>query len=210
MAQGHYLNMEKLSLKIAEEHATIMTNSNLRDECDSFTDTNYLENNIKNGYVVITMLCSFIESFLNTILRDCIECEEELLKSTSIINKYDLIYLYYHKDIKLLKSNDCFGKFKTVNKLRNEMIHYKNNYIGLGTGVPTHAEIKSIKIIEFFKKDNMLNLISSVTALADLIATQLELSICKEIDIFACDGRDGLVSYIYDNEKIDIDETRFS
>ncbi|MBO5478690.1 MAG: hypothetical protein J6A04_03125 [Clostridia bacterium] len=62
MAFGYYMNMERIALDIAKEHTENMTNDNMED--DVFLDENKLENNIKNGFIVITQLITFIESFL--------------------------------------------------------------------------------------------------------------------------------------------------
>ena len=61
MAFSFYMNMERLSLEIAESHISNMTNNNYEDDC--FLKEQDLINNIKNGFVVITQLSCFFESF---------------------------------------------------------------------------------------------------------------------------------------------------
>mgnify|MGYP004503363081 FL=1 len=88
------------------------------------------------------------------------------------------------------------------------MIHFKRTYIGDGTGIPDF-EIGGQKVSEFFTQPNMKLLTEKHIELAKLIADALELSIYEEGNIFGCDGRDGLVNYVYDKNMIDVDETRF-
>lgn len=61
MAFDFFMNMEKLSLTIAEKHVLYMTNDNYMDSC--FLDTEKLVNNLENGFVVITQLSCFLKVF---------------------------------------------------------------------------------------------------------------------------------------------------
>ena len=99
-------------------------------------------------------------------------------------------------------------KYKKIFKVRNEMIHYKKTYIGDGTGIPNFS-IANIEVKEFFTKRYMEQAISKIILLGDKIAEDLDLNVFHNIDIFECDGRDGLVNYVYDKNITDIDETRF-
>lgn len=65
MAFGFYLNMEALSLKIARKHIDEMV-ENFRYMEDCFLDDEKLILNLENGFVALTQLCCFYESFLNT------------------------------------------------------------------------------------------------------------------------------------------------
>lgn len=122
MAFGFFMNMERISLDIAKGHINYMTNDNMED--DVFLDQQKLEINIKNGFIIITQLITFLESFLNTILNNCIK----------------------YKDKELLKVS---------------------------------------------------------------IDEKLNLNVFHNINIFECDGRDGLVNYVYDKELTMIDESRY-
>jgi hypothetical protein len=186
-----------------------MTNDNLWDEANCFTDTDKSTKNIKHGYISITMLCSFVESFLNSILRDCLKCSAELLKTISILNKIEIIYLSYNKDIALIKGRYYYGAVKKCISIRNEMIHYKNNFIGEGTGVPLNARVGGVEIIDFFTKEKLRKLRTDILEFSDQMASDIGLSIYKDIEIFSCDGRDSLVSYIYDTKNPNIDQSRF-
>lgn len=206
MAFEYYMNMEKISLDIAKEHIENMTDDNMED--DIFLDEEKLKNNIKNGFVVITQLITFLESFLNTILNTCVEYKgKELLKS-SIDEKLEIIFLYYKKDLSIVKSQHYWECFRRILKVRNEMIHYKISSIGMGTGIPDFL-FAGIEAKSFFTRQYMQEATDKIIVLGDLIANELNLRIFHDINIFECDGRDGLVNYIYDEEKIMIDETRY-
>lgn len=207
MAFGYFMNMEKLSLTIAEKHVLHMTNNNYVDDC--FLDTDKFVNNLENGFVVITQLSCFFESFLNTIINACINYEGETLLKCSVDEKIDIIFMHYQKNWNSIKGQNPWKIYKSTNKVRNEMIHFKKTHIGFGSGIP-NFNLGGQRVAEFFTKDNMEKVYKGYVELAELIATALGLSIFKQINIFECDGRDGLVNYVCDaNEIIDIDQTRF-
>ena len=207
MAFGFFMNMERISLDIAKEHLNNMTADNTFDDIDCFLDDDKIENNMKNGFVVITQLNVFIESFLNTILNSCIECNSKELLKTSIDEKLEIIFLYYGKDLSKIKSMHQWGVFKEIIKVRNEMVHFKKTFIGEGTGIPDFC-VANIQAKIFFTKEYMEKAMSQVIQLGDLIADELGLKVCRNIGIFHCDAKDGLVNYVYDASKvIGLDET---
>lgn len=206
MAWGFFMNMERLSLDIAKEHAQNMTDDNMED--DVFLDELKLKNNVKNGFIVITQLNTFIESFLNTILNNCIGYNQKELLKTSVDEKLEIIFLYYKKDLTTIKAQHTWERYRKILKVRNEMIHFKKTYIGDGNGIPNFS-IANIEAKTFFTKSYMEDSISQIILLGDKIATELGLSIFHNINVFECDGRDGLVNYVYDGSITDIDESRF-
>lgn len=206
MAFGFFMNMEKLSLIIANSHIKNMTNDNYFD--DVFLDENKLLNNIQNGFVVITQMNCYIESFLNTIINSCIGYDGESLLKCSIEEKLDIIYMHYDKDFSEIKSQNPWNIYKKTTSVRNAMIHFKKTYIGDGTGIPDFYLGKE-SVAKFFTKQKMESIIVEHIKLAKLIATSLDLVVCDEIDVFECDGRDGLVNYVYDKSITPIDNSRF-
>ena len=206
MAFGYYMNMERIALDIAKEHVKNMTDDNMED--DLFLDENKLKNNIKNGFIVITQLITFMESYLNTILNTCIKYKGKDLLKTSIDEKIEIIFLYYKKDIYAIKSLHYWECFRKILKVRNEMIHFKITGIGMGTGIPNFS-FASVEIKSFFTKRNMQESINKIILLGDSIANELNLHTFHNINIFECDGRDGLVNYVYDKELTMIDESRY-
>lgn len=208
MAFGFYMNMERLSINIARRHIDLMTNDNIDRENDPFLDENMLLNNMENGFVAITQMSCYIESFLNTIINSCIGYDDEILLKCSIKEKIDIIFLHYGKCFKNIKEQHCWELFNKTTKVRNGMIHFKKTYVGDGTGIPDF-QLCGERVAEFFTKENIKVLLEGHIELAKHIAAELSLQIFEKIDVFECDGRDGLVNYVYDETIVYIDESRF-
>lgn len=128
MSFGYYMNMEKISLEIAEEHIDFMEDNLLDEKLNDCLDIDKTILNIKNGFVAITQLVTFIESFLNTIITTCMLNENELFLKMNIEEKLELICMYYKKDSQEIKSKHYWEYFKKMNKIRNELIHYKKRF----------------------------------------------------------------------------------
>ena len=77
---------------------------------------------------------------MNSILRDCAHYTGEILLKSSIEEKFDILYLYYKTDISKLKSKNYWNIFKKVIKVRNELVHYKKNYMGMSGNIPIYME----------------------------------------------------------------------
>lgn len=209
MAFDFYMNMEKLAVTAAEKHIACMTDDNFFEGCDCFLDDDKLLNNMENGFVVITLLSCYVESFLNTVMNSCIGYQEEALLKCSVPEKLDIIFLYYGKDFSAIKSQNSWAAFRRVTKVRNEMIHFKKTFVGLGTGIPDFA-LAGEKVSAFFTRNNMEKLLAEHIKLAKAIASELGLKIYEQINVFECAGRDQLVNYVYDEDLCEIDETRFT
>lgn len=207
MAWGIYLNMEYLSIKVANEHIDKMTNNNYTNY--SFVDENAFCNNLENGFICLTLLNCYFESLLNTILNSCMNCESEKLLKLSIDEKIDLIFLYYKKDFSDIKSRNEWNIYRQFTRIRNELIHFKKSFIGDGTDIPP-ITFGNTNLIDYFTQENIIKCKENVINLSKLIAERLELCIYEEIGTFASDGRDGLVNYIYDPKTTPIDPSRFN
>lgn len=206
MAFGYFMNMEKLSLTIVDNHLLYMTNNNYED--DVFLKMDELTNNIENGFVIITQLSCFFESFLNTIINACIDYNGELLLKCSVEEKVELVFMHYKKDWDVIKGQNSWSIYKKTTRVRNEMIHFKKTYIGDGSGIP-NFKLGGQWVADFFTKKNMTEMRNGYLRLTELIVASLGLCIFKDIDIFECDGRDGLVNYVYNEKTINIDESRY-
>ena len=207
MAFGNFMNMEKLSLTIAEKHIARMTGGNY-DADDCFLDMESLIPNIENGFVAITQLSCYFESFLNTIISTCMHYDGEVLLKCSVEEKLDLIFMHYQRDWKSLKGQAPWEIYRKATRVRNEMIHYKKTYIGEGTGIPDF-KLGGQSAAEFFTQKSMKAVYDGYLKLSESIAAALGLTIFAEIGIFACDGRDGLVNYVYDVRETAVDPSRF-
>lgn len=207
MAFGNFMNMEKLSLTIAENHIARMTDGTY-DADDCSLDMERLTGNIENGFVAITQLSCYFESFLNTIVSTCMHYDGEALLKCSVEEKLDLIFMHYQRDWKSLKGQAPWEIYRKATRVRNEMIHYKKTYIGEGTGIPDF-KLGGQGAAEFFTQKSMKAVYEGHIKLAESIAAMLGLRILAEIGIFACDGRDGLVNYVYDPGETAVDQSRF-
>lgn len=203
MAWGYYMNMEKLSLTIVNDHIENMTNNNYISG-DCFLDNDTVINNLKNGFVIITQLSCFFESYLNTIINACMNYEGEVLLKCSVEEKLDLIFMHYKKSWHEIKAYNPWSIYRKATKVRNEMIHFKKTYIGHGGGIPDF-KLGGESVATYFVKESMKSVTKGYIDLAKLIADSLGLKLFGDIDIFECDGRDGLVNYVYCDDELDID-----
>lgn len=72
MAFGIFLNFEKVSIQIIEEHISKMTNNNIfYDEQTNYAMLNedYFINNLVNGSTAIIFIQNLFETAINTILK---------------------------------------------------------------------------------------------------------------------------------------------
>lgn len=202
MAFGQFMNMEKLSLSIIENHIIHMTDNNFEPYEDlKALDIEKLINNISNGFVIITQLNCFFESFLNSILNMCMRYQGEILLKCSVKEKLDLIFMHYEKDLSPVYNSHLWGFVNKTTKIRNEMIHYKKSFLCHSTVVIPDFKLGGSYVGEFFTQKNMKEMIGYHKQFVNLIAEILELKINKNANIFACDGKDGNVSYVYDEKQ---------
>lgn len=201
MAFGQFMNMEKLSLSIVENHIIHMTDNNF----EPYEDINTLDiekfiNNISNGFVIITQLNCFFESFINSILNMCMRYQGEILLKCSVKEKLDLIFMHYEKDLSPIYNSHLWGFVNKTKKIRNEMIHYKKSFLCHSTVMPDF-KLGGSYVGEFFTKKNIEETIGYHKQLADLIAENLGLKTNKKINIFEYDGKEGNVSYVYNENN---------
>lgn len=207
MACGYYMNMERIAIEIAMEHIELME-ENIQDEnVVEFLDLDKVVKNIKNGFVVISQSITFIESFLNTIINNCMMQNTDLLLKMSIEEKLEVVCLYYKKKTLEIKETHYWEMFRKMNKIRNELVHFKRSYICECSAIQDF-NIANISVKAFFIKSNMKKALEQIIDLGDCIANVLDLKVCSDIGIIECDARDGLVSYVYDAKMIDIDTDR--
>jgi hypothetical protein len=198
MAFDFYMNMEKLSLEIAKECSMHMTDDNFVD--DIFLDMDKSLNNIKNGFIIITQLGCFFESFLNTIISYCMGYEGKELLTSSIKTKMEIIFFYYGKEVSLIKGSHLWQTYRRVKNVRDEMIHFKESYMGSAGYIPDFS-IGKEAVSAFFTKKNMVTSIDHYEKLAAKIASLLDLDIFEDIEIFGGDATDDILSYVYDSRK---------
>lgn len=208
MAFSFFLNMEQLALEIAKQHIECMTDENhqLFDGIidDIYLDFDVFKNNLSNGFVAITQLSCYIESFINTILNSCINYQGETLLKKSIDEKIEIIFLYYHKDFSSIKKTHYYESYRIATRIRNELIHFKHTYVCESSWL-TNFEICKQPVAVFFTKKHLTKIYNNYISLCKLIASTLELTIHENVDIFACDGKDTIVNYVMNSDILPLD-----
>lgn len=182
MAFKYYLNMEQLMLDAAKEHISNMSDNNCKE--DTFLDYDKISNNLKNGFIVITMLISFIESFLNSIIYLYIDEKADLRKD--INEKMKIIFDYYEKDKRCITKTTLWMKYKETANVRNELIHFKKCFMAYGGDIPD-VNIGGKLIGEYFIKSEMMKIYDNHKMLAKMIANELGLQVFNDVKIFQCD-----------------------
>jgi len=205
-----YLSIEKISLENALGHIEKMTNDNSDYYNYDLKSLNIQKftNNIKNGFIVLTMLISFLEGFLNSIILYCIHQDDPCILSKKIVEKVDYIYSVYKKDKAQIKGGRLWQIHIEASKVRNALIHYKYSKVGEGVFVPDF-EIGGQYVAEYFTQKNMIQLYDHYQELSELIAETISLKLNPAVHCVESQGRDNLNSYIYDDSKIIIDSSRF-
>lgn len=193
MAFRLYFNMEKLSLEIIDSQIKLMNNDNFMKSSKEVyydpetIDENKIDKNVKSGFVVLVMLETYLESFLNNIISTCISelnLNENLRKS--IDEKIKLIYTHFNTSKKSLKNGKDWQDYKKLKEIRNEMVHFKNPFISYGTNFG-NFEIGGQKIADVFMRDFLLALKYSMINITNQIAHDLNLVINDEVQIFDFD-----------------------
>lgn len=210
MAWNWYLNMEPLSLEIAKEHAEQMSNSNFLegyldvDKTEPIPDDEAFLNNLKLGFVAITMASCFFESSMNTFLREKFEYSpkgkvihsNENLKMEAMFNTNPAI-------MRAIKGSHRWKNWQRLKRVRNELIHYKNNSPEFMSSQPLidKWKIGNEPIGYFFTKSSILELIDDVESVVNQIASAIDLTINPHPITFGADGRCGIGSYYCSKEE---------
>ena len=195
MAFRFCLNMELLSLDISRLCITSMTDSNydkLLSEEEGFivADDQAFKNNLASGFIAVTMLHCYYESFLNTVLRDYFGFSAD---GSLIIGgeneKLEVIFNGNEDMLKKIKASSIWRDAHRVFKLRNHLVHYKSN---MASEFSSHPPIHSWKIGneilgQFFLKSELEKCSVAVQRLAAEIASALGLALGEESDPIICD-----------------------
>ena len=200
MAWDYYLNFEIISLEIAEQNINKMTDDNFYSDLPGFINQDEFLNNFKYGYVSILMLESYIESSLNTIIRDVIKCTSNKNLKLNIYDKITYIYTNFKISTTDLFNSKEYIDFLLAKNIRNDLIHYKFNSLGIGSAIPVGANninaIGKYELYNYFTKTNMTYVKESIKKFLYLIANDLNLRINTSSLAIVSDGKDPYNSYI--------------
>lgn len=157
MTVGHYLNMEIVARESIEESLDKMTESNVKpiapEETFEILDDDALRNNLKYGFNALVMMCVFAECAINDFVRmkyqemfyrdefDHLQLERQL---KTALRKG--IEEKVKKELGICCSSDADAEFAkkwfhmmSAINLRNELIHYKSNYMQESTLPDPHT-----------------------------------------------------------------------
>lgn len=194
----YYLNMEIAALEIVQEQINTLTDSNVSSIDDIYIDYKIFEDSLKKGFIIVTMLVAFVESSVNTILRDCIGNKNEKLLRCSTDEKLEIIYLFYKKDISQLKSSHLWGKYAEINLIRNELVHYKYNNKLIYRGADQY-KIKNMYLSDIFTKGVLTDYSNQIKDFISKISIDLGLYLNFDCQIVDNNGRTD--SYFFINKK---------
>lgn len=203
MSSDYYFNLDQLSIEVSIEHIKKMTDNNYVDQNKILISDDALENNIKQGFVALTMFTAHVESFINMLVRTCWNYHGDHLIKASIDEKLEILFMHYTGGLKALasfKNSKEYQAYFVNNRVRNELIHYKNPHIGGGTGTP-NFKIAKMEVASFFTKKEFYRSYSKILGFRKQLATALGLHIYEGISIFECDAKDDPVHYAFD-EKV--------
>lgn len=210
MAFGYYMNMEKLTLDIIEENIFKMKSNNYINE---EIDEEKFINNLKYGYICIIMLENYIESSINTFLSYKFEytddnnittileyTKDKLLKS-NFNEKLNILYLNKNLTLKELKDKYYYKEYINMKKIRNQLIHYKDSYLGhCGSSIPVLGNEKNpiirYKLSDYFVKSKIIKAKECSIKLIEHIAKDMDVKINKDCDVIGCDGVNPEYAYI--------------
>lgn len=189
--------MEVLSLSLAKEYANKMESKTYSIDHTGEREINEKQfiDNIKYGTIVVTQLCCYVESFLNSVLDLCIQYNGDHLKKCSVDEKLDIIFLYYKKNFFNIRSKHTYETYKKVVTIRNNLIHFKKPFICYSGNTPD-IPINKISLSEFFSKDKMIECCKNTETFCKEIAKELGLTINSNTNIIACDEAAGPSNYV--------------
>ena len=200
MAWDYYLNLEIISLEIVEQNINKMTDDNFYSDLPGFINQDEFLNNFKYGYVSILMLESYIESSLNTIIRDVIKCTSNKKLKLNIYDKITYIYTNFKISTTDLFNSKEYIDLSLAKSIRNDLIHYKFNSLGLGSAIPVGANninaIGKYELYNYFTKTNMTYVKEGIKKFLYLIANDLNLKINTSSLAIVSDGKDPYTPYI--------------
>lgn len=227
MSFSFFINMEPLLISIAEDNISKMWENMDDDIILGFLDHSKIEDNFRYGFIAITAIVNFVESFLNTIIRDCI-CSKSSIGSKlyaeneesididdmnkklklNITEKIDFICNHYEIEKSLIKGGKEFFGFSKLNKIRNNLVHYKIKWECEGISILDFSLSKNKTFKNFFQKESLNNELKNAKELCEKIAILSKLTMNRSAQFIECNGRDGLTSCVFDSNKILIDPTR--
>lgn len=206
MAFGIFLNFEKVSIEIIEEHIAKMTNNNVihyEPDFDALEEESFIKN-LKNGAVAIVFIQNLFETSLNTILRRRADISEADILKSSISVKLQILSLIYGFELSAIKSDHSYAIYREIEKVRNDITHFKSNILCEATAIPADVKIdlgaSTKTLASIFTQDYVSEGYAQVKKLIKLICVNCGLYVYDDVQIIDYDGRDDICEFIVSSD----------
>lgn len=206
MAFGIFLNFEKVSIEIIEEHIAKMTNNNVIHyelDFDALEEESFIKN-LKNGAVAIVFIQNLFETSLNTILRRRADISEADILKSSISVKLQILSLIYGFELSAIKSDHSYAIYREIEKIRNDITHFKSNILCEATAIPADVKIdlgtSKKTLASIFTQDYVSEGYAQVKKLIKLICVNCGLYVYDDVQIIDYDGRDDICKFIVSSD----------
>lgn len=205
MSFKFFLNFEKLSINIIRDSLNQMTNTNVNSIGE--IDNVILEKNMYYGTIASVFCVNLYESALNSILSNELNCTEEEIIKASFNTKLYLICKCYGLDYVYFKSLNEFRFVNELIKLRNDLVHFKNNELGYAGWL--HIDMKlsmgktKVPISEIFTMPYIKKYYDATLKFIELLCDKCGLKMSTDCEVFDCDGGSETFKFImkYQSEK---------
>ena len=209
MAVSLFLNFEKLSLEIVENEIAQMTDNNLLKGFEDIgaVDNEKFKHNLYHGSIAAIFIANIYEATLNTILSSILGITDiESLKASHNV-KLSLICAIYKVDITSIKGDNAYSSLKNIQKLRNDISHFKFNEVCIGHFIHKESKVpfgsSKDSLAEMFTKTYIQNCYDGVIALLEVICQKCGLVLYKNCQVIDCDGRDGACAFVLPQQVYD-------
>lgn len=209
MAVSIFLNFEKLSLEIVENEIAQMTDDNQLTDFEDMgaVDDEKFKHNLYHGSIAAVFIVNIYETTLNTILSSILGITDiEILKASHSV-KLQLICAMHQVDINAIKGDNAYSCLKTIQKLRNDISHFKCNEVSIGHFIHEDSKIpmgtSKDSLAKMFTRTYIQKCYDGVMALLELICRKCGLVLYKECQVIDSDGRDGACEFVLTQQTYD-------
>ena len=169
------------------------------DKTERKPDENALINNLRNGFIACILTTCYVESCLNTLLRDTLGFSPtgKIIRGNDEA-KLEIIFKGNEDAFSAMKADECWRSYYRIKKMRNALVHYKNNCANSASSYPPlfSWKIGGELISEFFTKKNIELCISGVERFILAIANQYDMTISPYVKPLTSNGQLGSCSYL--------------
>lgn len=199
-----FLNFEKLSIQIIEDEISKM------DDSAKGMDFNTLEtlneepfmNNLYHGCIAATFIVNLYETALNTIVGKRLGCTETDILKTSHGVKLQLICTMCGVDLLKIKGSHNYATVQSIIKVRNDITHFKDNELFVGTFISNDITLPSgtskEALTKMFSKSYMDKCYKATIEFLELLCAECGFLLSKDCLVFDHDGRADLCEFICD------------